>query len=78
MDTIRKIDWALLAEQKLALVYLTETAKTTPEEVDALLGVIHLLDALQDEFGANPEDVFSLGRSLAPQVSGLRTPRFSN
>lgn len=34
--------------------------------------------ALQDEFGANPEDVFTLARRLAPQVSGLRTPRFSN
>ncbi len=34
--------------------------------------------ALQDEFGANAEDVFSLSKKLAPQVSGLRTPSFTN
>lgn len=34
--------------------------------------------ALQDEFGAQPDDVFSLSKRLAPQVSGLRTPRFAN
>lgn len=34
--------------------------------------------ALQDEFGVVPDDVFALARKLAPQVNGLRTPRFTN
>lgn len=34
--------------------------------------------ALTDEFGANAQDVFSMTKQLAPQVSGLRTPRFTN
>jgi hypothetical protein len=33
---------------------------------------------LRDEFGAQPDDVFALARKLAPQVSGLRTPRYVN
>lgn len=32
---------------------------------------------LQDEFGAQPEDVFTLARKLAPQVSSLRTPNYT-
>ena len=32
---------------------------------------------LQDEAGVMPEDVFELTRRLAPQVTGLRTPRFA-
>lgn len=34
--------------------------------------------ALTDEFGVQPDDVFAMTRRLAPQVSGLRTPRFAN
>lgn len=34
--------------------------------------------ALQDEFGAQPEDVYSLARRFAPQSSGLRTPKFAS
>ena len=34
--------------------------------------------ALQDEFGVWPNDVFAMTRALAPQVSGLRTPRYTN
>lgn len=32
---------------------------------------------LQDEAGVAPQDVFELTRRLAPQVTGLRTPRFA-
>lgn len=32
---------------------------------------------LQDEFGAQPEDVFAMARKLAPNVTGLRTPRYA-
>jgi len=33
---------------------------------------------LQDEFGAQPEDVFSMAKRLAPNVSGLRTPNYTS
>jgi hypothetical protein len=32
---------------------------------------------LQDEFGVQPDDVFAMARKLAPQVSGLHTPKYS-
>ena len=33
--------------------------------------------SLQDEFGLQPDDVFSLAQKLAPKVTGLSTPRYS-
>lgn len=33
--------------------------------------------SLQDEFGLQPDDVFSLAQKLAPKVRGLSTPRYS-
>lgn len=33
---------------------------------------------LQDEAGVQPQDVFDIAKRLAPQASGLRTPRFAN
>ena len=33
---------------------------------------------LQDEAGVQPDDVFALAQRLAPQASGLRTPRYVN
>ena len=33
---------------------------------------------LQDEFGAQPDDIFALSRRLAPNVGNLRTPKFAN
>jgi hypothetical protein len=50
MSCLDKIDWALFKTQKNALVLLTENHKTTPEETLALEGVIHMMDAIQDEF----------------------------
>jgi hypothetical protein len=47
---LSKIDWTLFKAQKNALVLLTENHKTTTEEVLALNGIIHMMDAIQDEF----------------------------
>lgn len=33
---------------------------------------------LQDEAGVVPDDIFEMAKKLAPQVTGLRTPRFAN
>lgn len=43
-----------------------------PSEQQAFAG------SLNDEFGVQSDDVFALARKLAPQVSGLQTPRFTN
>ena len=46
-ETIDGIDWELLAKQKTALVRANRYART--EAVDLTTGIIHLLDALQDD-----------------------------
>ncbi len=33
---------------------------------------------LQDEAGVNPDDVFDMSKRLAPQISNISTPRFTN
>ena len=32
---------------------------------------------LQDEAGAQPQDIFEMTRRLSPQIGNLRTPRFA-
>ena len=47
--TLQNIDWDLLHRQKCVLVRMrTNVAENSPE-FEALSGIIHLLDALQDE-----------------------------
>lgn len=48
-----KIDWALLRSQKLTLVQVIGTSPPTVAE--DLTGILHLIDALQDEAAANSE-----------------------
>ena len=48
-QALRNIDWDLLHQQKSMLVRMrTKVAEKSPE-FEALSGIIHLLDALQDE-----------------------------
>lgn len=56
-----------------SLIPSTQTLNSLLPSEQSLYG-----GALQDEFGANPDDVFSLAKRLGPQVTGLRTPRFTN
>lgn len=45
-----KVDWALLRSQKRTLLQVIETSYDTV--ADDLTGILHLLDALQDEAAA--------------------------
>ena len=43
------IDWDLLNQQKLSLLSIRKRQRKGSPEAEALSGIIHLLDALQDE-----------------------------
>ena len=46
---IQNINWALLNEQKEVLVSLVMGEPLTPYKLNAIDGIINLLDAIQDE-----------------------------
>jgi len=47
------IDWALLRQQKKVLLEVINIV--TPNQAEALTGILHLIDHLQDEAAANSE-----------------------
>jgi len=47
--SLDKVDWDLLHRQKLVLLAMCKQYRGNSPEVDALSGIIHLLDALQDD-----------------------------
>lgn len=48
-ESLNNVDWNLLHRQKLALLALRTQLAVGSPEAEALAGVIHLLDALQDD-----------------------------
>ena len=48
-ESLDKVDWDLLHEQKLALLAIRGRQCHKLPEFEALSGIIHLLDALQDD-----------------------------
>ena len=48
-EALLNIDWDLLYEQKLVLLEMLKNTPSESTEGQALYGVVHLLDALQDE-----------------------------
>ena len=48
-EALNNVDWDLLHRQKLVLVALRQNHPEGSPEADALSGIIHLLDALQDD-----------------------------
>ena len=48
-ESLNGVDWDLLHRQKLILLKLRQRQPEGSAESDALSGVIHLLDALQDD-----------------------------
>ena len=48
-DSLNQVDWDLLHQQKLALLTIRREQRKGSPEANALSGVIHLLDALQDD-----------------------------
>ncbi len=51
-ESLNGVDWDLLHRQKLALLKLRQREPEGSAEVEALSGVVHLLDALQDDAAA--------------------------
>jgi len=47
--SLDKVDWDLLHRQKLVLLAIRKQHRGGSPEADALSGIIHLLDALQDD-----------------------------
>lgn len=52
-DSLKKVDWDLLHRQKLALLVMRKRHRDGSAEFEALSGIIHLLDALQDDAEAD-------------------------
>ena len=48
-ESLNNVDWDLLHNQKLALLEILERQRGGSDEAEALLGIINLLDALQDD-----------------------------
>ena len=51
-ESLNGVDWGLLHRQKLTLLKLRQRQPEGSAETDALSGVIHLLDALQENAAA--------------------------
>ena len=57
-DSLKNVDWDLLHEQKLALLAMRQSHCDGSPQRAALSGIIHLLDALQDDAVADGRWVF--------------------
>lgn len=55
-ESVNRINWELFAIQKHALLCLLDDPKTTQEVMDALSGVVNLMDAIQDDFKPKAEE----------------------
>ncbi len=51
--SLNRVDWNLLHEQKLVLLAMRKQHHKGSAEADALSGIVHLLDALQDDAAAD-------------------------
>lgn len=47
--SLDRVDWGLLHQQKLVLLNVIVALDPASPTADALTGIVHLLDALQDE-----------------------------
>lgn len=48
-ESLNRVDWILLHRQKQALVECLDSGQVMPSRVEALRGIVELLDALQDD-----------------------------
>jgi hypothetical protein len=51
-NSLERIDWELLHRQKLVLLRVLDTMDRNSSVAEALWGLVHLLDALQDDAAA--------------------------
>lgn len=61
-DSLNGVDWDLLHRQKRVLVEWLSGRPPKPSQVEVLWGIVHLLDALQD-------DAVTVGRWQFPDSS---------
>ncbi len=57
-DSLERVDWELLHQQKLALLAVLEGLDRNSSTAKALWGIVHLLDALQDDAAAAGRGAF--------------------
>jgi len=66
-EFIQRIDWKLLREQKATLLGIQKFANVYTKEVNALEGIINLIDNIQDfacdEMGLSDKEVFNLNEN---------------
>jgi len=67
-ESLYRIDWDLLHRQKRVLVDRASKDRLKPSVAEALWGIVHLLDALQD-------DAVAAGRWTFPGERGVREVR---
>lgn len=51
-DSLNRVDWDLLHQQKRVLIEQLSSGQFKPSEAEALSGIVNLLDALQDDAAA--------------------------
>ena len=51
-ESLNKVDWDLLNQQKITLLAIRSRQRDGSPAFEALSGIIHLLDALQDDAAA--------------------------
>ena len=51
-ESLNNVDWKLLHQQKLVLLEMQRCQRDGTPAAEALSGIIHLLDALQDDAAA--------------------------
>lgn len=54
-EVLMKPDWKLLREQKLCVLALAESARTTEHEAELLMGLVNMIDWIQDDAVATEE-----------------------
>jgi hypothetical protein len=63
-EFIRNIDWPLLRQQKQCILEISSMGCFTEKDYDALIGIVCLLDDLQDfavdEMGIDEDEVFNM------------------
>ncbi len=63
-DSLNGVDWKLLHRQKLLLVEWLSGRPPQPSDAETLWGIVHLLDALQDDAEAAGRWRFPEDRAL--------------
>jgi hypothetical protein len=67
-DSLDRVDWALLHQQKLVLLNVLAGLGRNSSTGQALRGIVHLLDALQDDAAAAGRWVFP-GEPVRPAAT---------